>query len=266
MKLSFLPLCVSLAALGAGCWNDLPMFEKPLETASDRIDGTLPLEGERAIALNNSLGSVSLHWGGVEDSIRWGLSRQVTGENKGDAALLLGAVGLIREFSASHDTVRFFAQAPNTIPAYTFQTLISLGVPYDSMSHLIIDGVQGTTDVADLGTDLRIRNVHAVTVKRLNASCDILSADGGVNCEVAIPPAGSCVITATHGTITLKIPTNTSANFSAHATNGIVSYSNLAFTGLVQRADSLSGTLGAGNGQIRLETNEGNIVIQGILP
>ncbi len=252
-----------LVALFAGCTKGVPDIVKSPETAGDQIDGSIPLANKRVVILKNSIGPAMLKWGGVKDSIRWGLSRQVTGENSRDAAALLGSIGLFAE--SNGDTVRFYVQAPTGITRFTFSTLVSLGVPYDSMAY-IIDGVQGTTTVADLGANLRIRNVHGVTVKRLNASCDIVSSDGGVTTEVALPPDGFCYITAVKGTITLKVPTNTSANVTARTTHGSISYSNLTFTGLNQQTGSLSGRLGAGNGQIRLETGEGNIVIQGILP
>jgi hypothetical protein len=190
------------------------------------------------------------------------LDRKVNGENELDAKAFLSSIALTWEFG--RDTLRFSPQTPTGIIGYSFSTLVTLGIPF--RMPCVIDGVQGTTTVADLGANVVIRNVHAVVVQRLNASCDIISLDGGVSCEVALPPSGSCVISAVKGTITLKVPTNTSANVTARTSNGSISYTNLTFTELNQQTGTFTGKLGAGNAQVRLETNEGNIVIQGVIP
>lgn len=262
--MKYLCVCVGVVwmAFMSGCTSGVPNDAKPLETAVSGHSGITHVSTARVVLLRNSDAPVILKWGGVEDSVRWIYHKQATGKNIHDAYALLGLVQVFMEFSG--DTIRFTTRTPATVVGYTISTLLRLDVPF--RMPCVIDGVNGTTTVADLGANLVMRNVRGVTVQRHNASCDIVSLDGGVECEVALPPGGSCIIRAVRGTIILKVPTNTSANVTARATNGTITHTNLVFTGLNQQGGSLTGILGAGNGQIRVETDAGNIVLQGILP
>ncbi|MBX2992113.1 MAG: hypothetical protein KF749_13230 [Bacteroidetes bacterium] len=191
---------VLFALLLSGCTSDLPNDVTEPVSANDRIAGVAVLDSGLHVNIRNSAGSVVLKWAGVEDSVRWTLSRQTTGKNRGDALALLNLIQLIRQPVA--DTVRYFPQTPAGVVGYTVSADLTIGVPF--LTPCIVEGVQGTTTVSDLGADLTMRNVYGVVVKRLNASCNITSLDGGVDCEVAIPPGGSCTITAVKGTIIFK--------------------------------------------------------------
>ncbi len=253
---------IVFATFVSGCTRDLPNEVTEPVSANDRIAGVAPLDSGLHVNIRNSAGSVVLKWAGVEDSVRWTLSRQTSGKNRGDAVALLNLIQLIRQ--PIGDTVRYFPQTPAGVVGYTVSADLAIGVPF--LTPCIVEGVQGTTTVSDLGADLTMRNVHGVLVKRLNASCNIASLDGGVDCEVAIPQGGSCTITAVRGTIILKIPTNTSADITARTTNGTISSSYLTFTTINQQPSVLTGRLGTGNGQIIVETGEGSIILQGVLP
>jgi DUF4097 and DUF4098 domain-containing protein YvlB len=98
---------------------------------------------------------------------------------------------------------------------------------------------------------------------RQAGSCSISSLGGGVYAEVTIPLNGRCIILAASGDITLKIPANTSATVTARSTGGTITHSGLAFASQPpQQQTNLTGRLGDGNGEIRLETGQGNVSIQ----
>lgn len=262
MKSLVLLLGVVAAIFLTGCTKGAPPQATLLETATDELNSRFPVTIERAFLLNNHIGAINVKWSGSEDTVRWTLHRRVTGRSREEAHLLLSFILLLQQYLG--DTTRFFPEPPSTVVGYTFAMDITMALPY--RMPCIVDGVSGPVSVADVGADLIVRNVHAVTVRRLNASCDISSMDGGVDAEVAIPPGGSCVIRAEQGTIVLKIPSNTSAVVTVQAANGTITHNGLTFTQLNQQQGSLTGTLGAGNGQIHLEALQGNIVLQGVLP
>jgi hypothetical protein len=272
MRLAIAAVLLSGITLISGCTKGLPEMPTNLQTVSDRLDASTPASPLQVVEVSNAFGSVTLQWGGREDSVRWSLTRRVTGDNESDARAFLATIQLIRASSAAGDTLRLSTQSPVGIQGYSFYSLVTVGVPFgripfdSTFRKYVIDGVQGTTTVADIGTTFSVRNAHAVVVQRANASCDITSLGGGVVCEIAIPPSGHCTISATNGGIVLKLPTNTSASVDAQAAGGTVTYSNLSFNGLNHQGNVLTGTLGAGNGTIHLQTNGGSIVLQGTVP
>jgi hypothetical protein len=75
---------------------------------------------------------------------------------------------------------------------------------------------------------------------------------------------GEIRFSGTNGDLDLSIPASTSAEFSAFADNGTISSSNLVIKDREQTGDSLTGTLGDGEGIIELLTVNGNIRVVGI--
>ena len=70
-------------------------------------------------------------------------------------------------------------------------------------------------------------------------------------------------MTVLHGNINLDIPKDTSANFIAAVTNGVIGLSNLVLNDEVRSPHSRTGTLGNGTGDIWVETENGNITVRG---
>ena len=66
-----------------------------------------------------------------------------------------------------------------------------------------------------------------------------------------------------NGNITLDLPTNTSAEFSANVNSGSIVISNLVLQSEVITPTSVTGTLGNGEGEISLETVTGDINVSG---
>ena len=70
-------------------------------------------------------------------------------------------------------------------------------------------------------------------------------------------------MSAENGNIDLSIPTSTSTKFEASVTVGSIKTSNLEFDDAVKTAQSLTGTLGIGEGVIDLYSNNGHIGVVG---
>jgi len=92
---------------------------------------------------------------------------------------------------------------------------------------------------------------------------DIDHVNGSIDSSVTLPNDGDIMIFTDNGNIDLNIPTSTSAIIAASGTNGAISTSNLEFIAVEQTLQSLTGTLGNGEGVIDLGTVNGKITVTG---
>ncbi len=94
-----------------------------------------------------------------------------------------------------------------------------------------------------------------------NAVVDL--GNGSIDSTMVLPLDGEIRMSTDNGNIDLSIPTSTSAVFAAYINIGSIRTYNLEFDGGVQTTQSLTGTLGNGEGVINLGTVNGNISVVG---
>jgi len=87
--------------------------------------------------------------------------------------------------------------------------------------------------------------------------------NGELDAKVTLPSNGTIKFTVVNGAINLTIPTNTSAQFLAQATNGSISLSNLGLQKVIRSPNPLEGTLGTGDGTVELKIVDGNVNVSG---
>ena len=88
-------------------------------------------------------------------------------------------------------------------------------------------------------------------------------ANGSIDSTMVLPLNGEIRMSTDNGNIDLIIPTSTSAEFAASVTNGSINTLNLEFDAAVKTSQSLTGTLGIGEGLIDLYSNNGHISVVG---
>jgi phosphohistidine swiveling domain-containing protein len=98
----------------------------------------------------------------------------------------------------------------------------------------------------------------------ISASVIVTIANGSINSSVDLPLDGEIILSTNNGDIDLSIPSSTSAGFAASINNGLIQTFNLEFEDAVQTIQSLSGTLGDGDGVIDLGSINGYISVVGI--
>jgi hypothetical protein len=104
-----------------------------------------------------------------------------------------------------------------------------------------------------------------VTLMDIVGSAQVDLGNGRIDSDVTLPLNGSIDFDLMNGPITLAIPVDTSATFSATVGIGSIRVSpNLMLQDPVSTPTSLSGTLSGGEGTISLETNNGTIRVSGV--
>lgn len=149
--------------------------------------------------------------------------------------------------------------APNNTVAITYAANLSLNVP-SGMICMIEHAYSFSYDLSRL---LTIQKTSYAKIRRHNASCQIDLTEGDIAIEISLSPEGFCRTSTKSGDILLEVPKATSAEVFAKSANGTVTYSGLSFTKIQQQSATITGTLGAGFGEIRLETAAGDIQMKG---
>jgi hypothetical protein len=128
-----------------------------------------------------------------------------------------------------------------------------------------VNNLNGVVTLESIDNDVAVLNLNGnITLTSIfgSAAANVLS--GKIEGEVTLPLSGEINMKTLTGDINLEIPENTSATLLASVTVGTISVSNLVLQNEESTPTFLSGTLGSGEGTIRLETEQlGNITVSG---
>ena len=240
-----------------GCSENSPT-QPLLKEAEVRVLGDIPLSEEKAIVVTNPIGAVVLMGEGREQSVSWLLDKTVQAATAQKAREQFDAIVLSQQ--SRNDTLFVSVAAPLNSAIMTYAADLSLNVPL-ALPCAITQAHYGFA--YDLAAPLLIQNTSYAEIQRHNASCQIDLPEGGIVIEMALPRDGICHAHTGKGDILLRLPATTSALIAAESKSGKVMHSGLVFVTLDQTASALTGTLGLGMGEIRLETANGNIQLEG---
>lgn len=134
-------------------------------------------------------------------------------------------------------------------------------------SQLLVNNTNGDVELVEIIGSTRVNVVNGRIISEVtlppNGTVELATINGSVDSEVTLLSDGTIDVTVLHGGINLDIPQNTSATFTAGVIDGVIRLKNLVLQDQVRTAHSLTGTLGDGSGDIRLETEFGNITVTG---
>lgn len=167
----------------------------------------------------------------------------------------------VRVSTTADDVVVETVQPLNTSPC-TLEVEYELTVPA-RLAGRVVD-VNGNVAVTTLNAGASVTNVNGnVTLAGIAGSTVVRLTNGNVAADVEITGAQAIDLLTVNGNMALTIPTETSATLMATLVNGTISVANLVLMNQVSTGNSLSGTLGAGEGDIALRTTNGNIAVAG---
>jgi DUF4097 and DUF4098 domain-containing protein YvlB len=87
--------------------------------------------------------------------------------------------------------------------------------------------------------------------------------NGNIDAGLTLPRQAVCELSTLNGTVGLRIPQNTSAQFSAEVTNGTINTTGLVILDSSITPKSVRGRLANGDGRITLKTVNGSIGVTG---
>jgi len=128
-----------------------------------------------------------------------------------------------------------------------------------------ITNVNGEITVDDFDSGAFVTNVNGLVIVRdIEGDTAVSLVNGNIDAELRIEDDGSIDLVNVNGNIDLDIPVDTDAQLSATLANGTITVINLVVQNQVSSPTSLTGTLGDGDGTIRLESTNGSITITGV--
>jgi hypothetical protein len=233
----------------------------PVETKSYSVRelSSIPIEGERSLRIVNRFGGVLVN-GYMQDGIDTYLFKTVTLTDPSLAQTNLDAIQLTHRTDG--DTLSAAVLLNNSQGGADHECWVSLDAPYTM--DCVLDSVVQQIRVYNMDGTLDVQNAEAgVEVSSHSGSLRIATRLGDIGMETVFPDSGFCIARTGFGNIVLRIPQSTSATVRAFTRKGIVGFSNLNWTSVAQQADSLSGILAEGHGEILLESQKGNIELIG---
>ncbi|MDP3148006.1 MAG: hypothetical protein Q8N83_02635 [Ignavibacteria bacterium] len=240
-----------------GC-KDNSSQSPDLTTYTNKSYGGMRLVNEKVLVVRNTNGLVNIQGAASTDTLMWYLFKSVQAETqvKGDEKFSY----LKLSTQAVGDTL--FVDVYSTVHESNLNCGVTLTVPSGFVCK--IEEAVGNVNVTDLDSLLIIENAPVFDLKRHNGSCQISGGTGNNSLELSLPENGYCRVKISGGNILLKIPASASASVYAKSLNGVVSQKGLTIAVDEQSSGFLSGKLGSGNGEIRLETSQGNIQIENL--
>ena len=134
-------------------------------------------------------------------------------------------------------------------------------------SQLLVNNISGDVELVEIIGSTRVNVISGQIISQvtlpLDDSIELSTITGSIDSEVTLLSDGIIDITVIDGSINLDIPKNTSATFAAGAIDGAIRLLNLELQDEVKTPHTLTGMLGDGSGDIRLETDIGNITVNG---
>ena len=126
-----------------------------------------------------------------------------------------------------------------------------------------IDNRTGDINVESINDSITANLVTGqTTLNSINASTVAKVTTGNIISKQALPENGTINMTVTTGNIELNIPADISGKFSARVTTGNVRMdSTLTLESAIETANTLTGTLEGGAGQVTLAVTTGDIRI-----
>ncbi len=247
----FLAACVDTEVVLGPCCS-----ESAEETFSLQADAT----GRTRFRLTSINGTVLVLGATNTQTVLIEGTRRVEAGSQSDAEDDL--VNLQVEVSQTADEVSVRTVQPQDTQNRNFIVDYQITLP-SGLSVQIIN-VNGGVTVTAVANAVDVVNANGnISLQGIVGSVDVALVNGNIDAEVTPPATGAIALASVNGNLSLNVPVNVSAQLSMMLTNGTLSVVSLAVQNQTSSSTNLTGTLGAGDGEITLSTVNGNIVIAG---
>lgn len=196
---------------------------------------------------------------GTEDLVVEGFKR-VRSSSLADAQQQLERLDVVVTLEGDAIVVR--TDQPSDTEGRTFEVEYDLTVPERLAGEIL--NVNGNILVDSMDDDVQVTTTNGnISLLDHSGNAVISTTNGNVVATVTIRLGGEIIMRAVNGNMDLDIPRSTSATFAARLANGDITTSNLSLSDAQATPVSLIGVLGDGEGEIDIETVNGNITARG---
>lgn len=152
---------------------------------------------------------------------------------------------------------------PQTTDGRSYQVEYAIIVPSDIA--VVVNQVNGNIDMVDIQNSVDVVSVNG-DIRMDNIVGGVVAdvVNGSIEASATLPTQATIDLITDNGSIELRIPRSTSAVVGASVVSGTIQTTNLVFDELAQTRQSLTGTLGGGEGTIELWVDNGDIRMKGI--
>lgn len=254
----FVPILLAAVLALSGCDDDL--FSSNQEVAREPFSFAVEVTTQTILRLDTKNGNITVAGVTDSDSVIIEGMREVGSETLEDAEAHLDNLQVDIGVLENEIVVRTIQ--PSQADGRNYVVNYEIKVPRDLV--VLIDNANGNITVQAMDNNVLVDNANGnITLADISGSVFVGVANGQVDCEVTLPANDAIDITTGNGNIVLLIPASTSADFSANVGNGNITVSNLVLQDMTSTSRSVTGRLGAGEGQIVLVTGNGNITAVG---
>lgn len=246
-----------------GCGDDKPnpVGSTVQYEASAAFDFGYPVTTQTQFILSAVSGSVDIVGVPNLDSVYIeGIRRIVSGTSQADADHRLSALQV--STSSSGNQISVETDQPQNTEGRQYLVEYEIRMP----ANMLIDVFQvaGTIEISSTHNSVTLENV-AGAVNLYDVTGDLAAhvASGAISVSCELQTGGSVNLVTVAGSISLIIPTSTSASFQANTAAGIVTVNNLVLSNPVILTNSVTGILGGGDGTINLQATAGDIDVTG---
>lgn len=195
-----------------------------------------------------------------DDSIHVVFEKWATGDNEEDAGRNINDITM----SITEDTASGVLNIEVDMPTSgepDYGCNVSLSVP--SSLSLDLESSNGNIEIEGTEADATLETSNGKIIARNHrGQLDGSTSNGDINVDMVLPDDGECILKTSNGSITLSIPDTTSASIDASTSNGKVETEGLDVTVSQESDKELVGEIGDGEGDIELQTSNGNILIK----
>lgn len=166
--------------------------------------------------------------------------------------------------------VIYHLRVPNHLGAKVGHPLghSSGNVRIDSLAGLVsVELTNGNVQLREFSGNMAVRLTNGnVTLTNFAGSkfTFVSVVNGNIDAGLALPLQAECELSTINGTIGLRVPQNTSAQFSAEVANGTINTTGLVILDSIITPKSVRGRLANGEGRITLKTINGSIGVTGL--
>ena len=230
--------------------------------AEEPLSFSIGLEAQTEFVLEAINGSVEVTGDQHASSISVSGVRRVVSDSQEDADAHLPLLGVIVDSSSVTEAVVLTDQ-PAHAEGRDYIVNCVIAVPQDLA--IKVGNINGNITVESIEADAVIESINGrIFATDIEGNAAMTVINGQISASVTLPPGGELDVGVTNGLIDLQLPQDTSAEFSATVVNGSVSVTGLSLSDQSTTPQSMTGTLGSGDGTIIVHAVNGTIVVRGL--